>query len=124
MSNILLSGQIALSINGSSMYYDSAGVCNPKGWQMVAGGCSLRRPPVRGRENSEHPGRDAELCDPCGVVSGFGTGEPVVSLLNHRLLSGKPSACGTVDPKTDPITPLDAASALSLHSGDRRRGAS
>ena len=30
-----------------------------------------------------------ELCDPCRVVSGFGTGEPVVSL---RLRCGQPPA--------------------------------
>jgi len=116
--------QISL-LTCSSSYNDSARVCNPKGWQMVAGGCSLRRPPVRGRENSGHPGRDARTLRPLrgrfGVRDRRAGG---IAALNHRLLSGKPSACGTVDPKTDPITPLDAASALCLHSGNPQRGAS
>ena len=111
----------------SSMYYDSAGVCNPKGWQMVAGGRSLRRPPVRGRENSGHAGRDARTLRPLqgrfGIRDRRAGGITSLTSLNHRLLSGKPSACRTADPKTNPITPLDAASALYLHSGDRRRGA-
>ena len=144
------------------MYNDSAGVCNPKGWQMVAGGRSLRRPPVRGRENSGHPERDARtlgsqrrcprpgpggsrnllpmslresvtyvlehssatLQGRFGIRDRRAGGITSLTSLNHRLLSGKPSACRTADLKTNPITPLDAASALSLHSGDRRRGAS
>ena len=111
-----------------SMYNDSAGVCNPKGWQMVAGGRSLRRPAVRGRENSGHPERDARTLRPLqgrfGIRDRRAGGITSLTSLNHRLLSGKPSACRTADPKTNPITPLDAASALCLHSGNPQRGAS
>jgi len=125
MSNILLSGQIDSSINGSSMPHHSQSASNPQGWQRVAGGRSAAETSGKWSGEFRASWRDATVLRPLRGRLEIGGWRPGgVAALNHRLFSDKPSACGMADPKTNPITSLNAASAFCLHTQRQRRGAS
>ena len=111
--------------HSSSMTQHLAAASNPKGWEIEAGGRSLAETSGEGLGGFLASWRDARGLRPLqGRLGIWDRGSGGGAARNHRLLSGKPSACGMADPKTNPIPALDAAGASCLHFCAQWRGAS
>ena len=111
--------------HSSSMTQHLPAASHPKGWEIEAGGRSLAETSGEGLGGFLASWRDARGVRPLqGRLGIWDRGSGGGAARNHRLLSGKPSACGMADPKTNPVPALDAAGASCLHFCAQWRGAS
>ena len=115
MACVLFIGFVQLSLTGAlgqglSKHLKTVGktnyfsACNPKGWEIKAGGRSLAETSGEGLGGFLASWRDARGLRPLqGRLGIWDRGSGGGAARNHRLLSGKPSACGMADPKTNRV---------------------